>query len=117
MGREMSEQFGLFAKDQRLKVTNEVKSAGQVLIIPCSMGFKQKDGTWVNEWVDCVVFAGGLYDIAQSIQKGEQITVGGRLTMKQWKDKKSWQILCDDLSVSGSQSHGKGEQPDQDVPF
>lgn len=113
------EQFGIFAKDKRLKVTNAVKGAGQVLIIPCSMGFKQKDGTWVNEWVDCIVFAGGLYDTAQSIQKGDQITVSGRLTMKQWQDKKSWQILCDELKLYGesAQSYGQGEQPEDDVPF
>ena len=98
----MDEKFGIYAVNQRLKVTNEVKSAGKVLIIPCSMGFKQKDKTWVNEWVDVVVFEGEVHDTAQGVKKGDQITVNGRLTMKSWNDKKSWQILCEGLTVGDS---------------
>lgn len=114
----MDEKFGIYAANQRLKVTNDVKPAGKVLIIPCSMGFKQKDGTWVNEWIDVVVFEGEAHDTAQSVKKGDQITVNGRLTMKSWNDKKSWQILCEDLKVYGeaAQSYGQGAQPD-DIPF
>jgi single-stranded DNA-binding protein len=87
--------FGIFAQDLRLKVTNDVKSAGKILIVPCSMGFKQKDNSWVNEWVDVVVFEGEYYKPAIALNKGDRITVNGRMIMKQYNDKKSWQVLCD----------------------
>jgi single-stranded DNA-binding protein len=114
----MDDKFGIYAVNQRLKVTNDVKAAGKVLIIPCSMGFKQQDGKWVNEWIDAVVFEGEHYETAQSVQKGNQITVNGRLTLKSWNDKKSWQILCEDLNVHGGaiQSYGQAAQG-EDVPF
>lgn len=98
----MDEKFGIYAINQRLKVTNDVKSAGKVLIIPCQIGFKQQDKTWLNEWIDVVVFDGEHSDTAQSVKKGDQITVNGRMTLKSWNDKKSWQILCEDLTVNDS---------------
>jgi single-stranded DNA-binding protein len=113
----MSEDFGIFAKDLRLKVTNNVRQAGKVIIIPCQMGFKQQDGSWVNEWVDLVVFQGGNYTPAMSVIKGETITVNGRMVMKSWNDKKSWNILCDDLLVPNAGVTQSGGSQDSDVPF
>jgi single-stranded DNA-binding protein len=95
---ESKEKFGIFAVNQKLKVTNDIKDAGKVLIIPCSMGFRQQDKTWVNEWVDVVVFNGMNHEIAKGIRKGDHITVSGRLMMKEYNSKKSWQILADELS-------------------
>ena len=116
----MGDDFGIFAKDLRLKVTNNVKQAGKVIIIPCQMGFKQQDGSWVNEWVDLVVFQGGNYTPAMSVIKGDSITVNGRMVLKSWNDKKSWNILCDGLIVpNAAQSGGtqSGGSQDSDVPF
>lgn len=113
----MSDDFGIFVKDLRLKVTNNVKQAGKVIIIPCQMGFKQQDGSWVNEWVDVTVFQGGNYTPAMSVIKGETITVNGRMVMKSWNDKKSWNILCDDLLVPNAGVTQSGGSQDSDVPF
>lgn len=96
----MAEKFGIYAIDLKLKVTNDVKPAGKVINIPCQMGFKQQDGTWVNEWITVTVFQGEFYDTAQIVQKGNSITVNGRMTMKSWNDKKSWSILCDGLVIN-----------------
>lgn len=110
------EKFGIYAIEQRLKVTNDIKNAGKVIIIPCSIGFQQQDKTWVNEWIDVTVFSGDCYAIAQQIGKGDQITVSGRLNLKSWKDKKSWVILCEKLSV-GMNRQQDVPGPDEDVPF
>lgn len=109
-------KFGIFAIELRLKVTNEVKTAGKVLIIPCSMGFKQQDATWVNEWVDVTIFSGDVYEKAQQISKGDQITVTGRMNLRAYKGKTSWSILCDNLSVDGQPS-GSANGPEEDIPF
>jgi single-stranded DNA-binding protein len=108
----MAEKFGIYAVNLKLKVTNNPKVLAKVVIIPCSMGFQQQDKTWVNEWIDVVVFAGELYGQAQKITKGDQITVGGRLSMKEYNGKKSWQILADSL---GGQVASDGRGPDEDV--
>ena len=50
------EEFGLFAKQLKVKVTNEIKKFDRAWRIPCSMGFRQQDKTYVNEWIDLVVF-------------------------------------------------------------
>jgi len=104
--------FGIFAQNQILKVTNEVKTAGSILIIPCQIGFKQKDGTWVNDWVDVIVFE-DLKPQAEGIHKGDKITVSGRVQMKEYKDKKSLQILA---SCIGRQEKADNPPPDS-VPF
>jgi len=113
--------FGIFAQDLKLKVTNEVKKAGRIFIIPCSMGFAPKKGStdpWVNEWVDVVVFEGSNYELAETVEKGDKITVSGRMTMKEYNGKKSWQILCDKLEVAGK-PHGEPvkQVPIDSVPF
>lgn len=110
--------FGIFAQDLRLKVTNEVKQAGRILIIPCQMGFKQKDGSWVNDWLDVVVFEGDNYEKAKSIGKGDKITVSGRMTMKEYNQKKSWQVLCSELEVAeNGQTNQQQDAPLGEVPF
>lgn len=96
---DAKEKSGIFAVNQKLKVTNGIKDAGKVLIIPCSIGFMQADKKWVNEWIDVVVFNGQNYETAQTVKKSDNIIVNGRMTMKSWNDKKSLQILCDTLEV------------------
>jgi single-stranded DNA-binding protein len=93
--------FGVFARDLRLRVTNNIKQAGKIIIIPCSMGFKQQDGTWINEFIDVIVFGGAFYQYALFAEKGDQITVNGRMVIKQYKEKKSWQINSEDIAITG----------------
>jgi single-stranded DNA-binding protein len=112
----MSEKFGIFAQDLKIRVTNNIKQAGKVTIIPCSMGFQQQDKTYANEWVDVKVFAGQFQDLAIAVQKGDQIKVNGRMTMSQYNDKKSWQILCDEFEIIGKTAEVKQIET-EDVPF
>jgi single-stranded DNA-binding protein len=111
MGGEMSDDFGIFARDLRLKVTNNIKQAGKVIIIPCQMGFKQQDGSWVNEWVDLVVFQGSNYDLALSVDKGATINASGRFVLKEYQGKKSWQILCDHLEATINPTKNSADTP------
>ncbi len=81
------EEFGLFAKQLKVKVTNEIKKFDRAWRIPCSMGFRQQDKTYVNEWIDLVVFQ-DLIPQCEGIEKGDYLTVFGRLTLTEYTDKK-----------------------------
>jgi hypothetical protein len=100
------EKFGLFAINLNCKVTNDVKKFEKMAKIPCSIGFKNKDNTWVNEWVDLIIFDTGM-DISD-IAKGDKLKVSGRMSLGEWTNKagekkKSWSLFVDELSVEGSQ--------------
>jgi single-stranded DNA-binding protein len=115
------EEFGIFAKQLKVKVSNAVKKFDKVWRIPCSMGFKQQDKTYVNEWVDLVVFS-DLFQDCEGIEKGDYLTVFGRLTLTEWSDKKgdkkkSWQILCSEIRTDKPKGQDREQPPLDSVPF
>lgn len=114
------EEFGLFAKQLKVKVTNEIKKFDRAWRIPCSMGFRQQDKTYVNEWIDLVVFQ-DLIPQCEGIEKGDYLTVFGRLTLTEYTDKKgekkkSWQILCSEIR-SDKKPIDREQVPITEVPF
>ena len=108
--------FGIFAQDLKVKVTNEPKSAGKLVIIPCAMGFKNQD-KWINEWVDVVVFPQQveLQEIARMAARGMRITVNGRMNLNSYNDKKTWQIYAD--RIDGIGQDGPTGKATDDIPF
>jgi hypothetical protein len=115
------EEFGIFAKQLKVKVSNAVKKFDKVWRIPCSMGFKQQDKTYVNEWVDLVVFS-DLFQDCEGIEKGDYLTVFGRLTLTEWSDKKgdkkkSWQILCSEIRTDKPKAVDREQPPLEEIPF
>ena len=115
------EEFGIFAKQLKVKVTNAIKKFDKVWRIPCSMGFRQQNKTYVNEWVDLVVFS-DLFDTCEGIEKGDQLTVFGRLTLSEYTDKqgdkkKSWSILCSEIRTDKPKAVDREQPPITDVPF
>jgi single-stranded DNA-binding protein len=119
----MENKFGLFAINQNVKVTQDPKIFDKIAKIPCSMGFKDKAGKWVNEWVDVICFK---KEQADGIAKGDKIKVTGRLNLSEYENKKgekvkSWQILVDEIEVTKAEGNtfvGNRDIPeDQDIPF
>ena len=115
------EEFGIYAKQLKVKVSNAVKKFDKVWRIPCSMGFRQQDKTYVNEWVDLVIFD-NLFNYCMDVQKGDMLTVFGRLTLSEWTDKKgdtkkSWSILCSEIRTDKPQAVDREQVPLTDVPF
>jgi len=114
------EEFGIFAKQLKVKVSNAVKKFDKVWKIPCSVGFRQQDKSYVNEWVDLIVFD-NLFQDCELIEKGDMLTVFGRLNLQEYTDKqgqkkKSWQILCSEIRTD--KKCVNYEQPPIDsVPF
>lgn len=114
----MSEEFGFYARNALLKVTNEVFKSESLWKIPCSMWFKQRDKTYVNEWVDVLVFP-DLFKDAENIQKGDKIKVFGRLTLSEWtsksgEKKKTWQILASEIRTD---KQATTPAPQEEPPF
>ena len=117
-------EFGIFAKDLLCKVTIEPTHREKVTSIPCSIGFKQKDGSWVNEFVDVLLFKDNL-GLGGEINKGDKIKVTGRMNLSEYKDKKKWSIFADyifnetvrDDVKQGADLCTDGTPLDDGVPF
>jgi hypothetical protein len=110
-------EFGIFAKDLLCKVTIEPTHRETVTSIPCSIGFKQKDGTWVNEFVDVLLFQKN-FSLDTGIQKGDRIKVSGRMNLSEYKDKKKWSIFADEIDTGNSQQDsGNAPLDDNQIPF
>ena len=113
--------FGIFAQDMMLKVTNTIYRADNFWKIPCSAGFKQRDKNYVNEWFDVLVFSDN-FQKADLIEKGDKIKVSGRVNLTEWADKtgnkkKSWQILASDIRTDKPQGEDRPKTTQDDIPF
>ena len=109
--------FGIFAQDQILKVTNDVKRFDRVHRVPCQIGFKDRQsGKWANEWMEVIAFT-DLFDVTDKILKGDKVTVSGRVNMREWEGKKSWEILANRIEIAGQgQPTPQGANHETDVP-
>ena len=113
----MSEKkFGIYAIDLWVKVTNAHRNAGKLIVVPGQMGFKQRDGSWVNEWIDIILFERLQGNIPK---KGERVQVSGRMDCSEYKEKKQWKVFADELKRQGEPERAPepGPLPDDDVPF
>jgi hypothetical protein len=108
-------EFGIFAKDLICKVTIEPTHRERAISIPCSIGFKQKDGKWVNEFVDVLLFE-KTFDLDDGIHKGEKIKVSGRMNLSEYNGKKKWSIYADKIETDRGTSDPQ-QAPLEDVPF
>lgn len=97
---------------------------------------RDQSGQWVDGdpcWLDVVAFGDVAEHFAESVEKGDTITVQGRLEMQEWQSddgqkRTSYRILADALGVSlrwkavrkmemdGSSQSPKPQQSDE-VPF
>jgi len=97
-------KFGIFAVNLNCKSTGEVKKYDKMRKISSAIGFKQKDGTWVNEWLDLVIFDTDI-DL-EGVGKGDRLKVNGRMSLSEYTNKagekkKSWSCFCDSIEKTG----------------
>ena len=107
---------GLFAQDFRVKITNTPRQAGKLVIIPAQMGFKNQD-KWANEWVEIVIFPqlSAYQEWGLRAEKGQSITVSGRMTMEEYQEKKRWKIYANNIAEFNHQDRQPSDIPD--IPF
>lgn len=82
---------------------------------------KQDDGSWVDDklcWMDVSAFGKLAENIAESVEKGDLLTIVGRLVTDEWNDRETGEkrsrlnLLADQVSVSlrfRTVRHGDGK--------
>lgn len=114
-------EFGMFVKDQKIKITNGTSGKyGKILKLPGSIGWKQKDGTWENEFYDLIFFEKD-WPRAELIETGDRIIVSGKVQLSSWTNregvkKAQWSILVSEFDTG--KPEGQPVPPvDGDIPF
>lgn len=100
-----------------------------------SMGKDKRTDQWKpSGWLDVTCFGGRAERVAESVRKGDSVTVIGRLSYEEWTAKdgtvrKSWGIMADEVNlpeVEGQQHvqttaqtpvGGGYSASDDDIPF
>lgn len=109
------QDFGIMAVNQRAKVTMEPRERGTIISIPTSIGFRQQDKTWVNQFFDLLVRDDSLKEIARTIKKGDNITFNGNMSASKYNDKVSFSFWVDELIPEVKPE--TQQPPTDDVPF
>ena len=101
--------FGLYAHDLRVKVTREPATVGSWLKVGGQIGYKQKDGSYINRWVE-VWFPAAT---APTISKGDVLKVSGRYTEteREYQGKKFENRHIWAENTTAQQSQSESEQP------
>ena len=90
--------FGVIAKALRVRVVGESKAFPTCVKVPCSMGFRQRDKSFVNEWVS--VFLGPeSSSLVNNLKKGDMIEASGNMYLSEYKGAKSWCLNAEEVKV------------------
>lgn len=106
------EQYGILAKDLRVKITRDPASAGKAYKIPGQIGFKNRGGTWDNYWIDvwCWPDQGERLQLA----KGDVVFVTGQFKITentyQGNTKTEYSIWADAINRQQGQGVGQDQQ-------
>lgn len=110
------EQYGILAKDLRVKISREPAVAGKAYKIPGQIGFKNRGGTWDNYWIDiwCWPDQGERLQLA----KGDVVFVTGQFKITentyQGNTKTEYSIWADAINRQQGQGAGQDQpQPDR----
>ena len=100
------EKFGIFAINLKCKMVGDkgVQTYDKMRKISTSIGFKQKDKTWVNEWLSLVIFDTDID--TEGLVKGDTLKVSGRISLSEWTNKagekkKDWSCFVEELTKDG----------------
>lgn len=133
---------GRLTRDPELRTTTNGTAVCN-LGIACSRSRKGDDGSYTEEtsFFDCVVWSGFGELVARKCQKGDLVTVSGRLQQRSWEaddgsKRSKVEIVADEMDGPGfyrpasedntgggeyvpaaSQASGAATPPDDDIPF
>ena len=115
--------FGIKAENIRCFVTQEPKTYSKLAKIPVSVGFKQFDGTYYNQFFTILLFK-DMIPLADKVKKGDRIEVTGNVTVNFWKSPNGeehvqWQIMANELNGVGQSgvANAPSAADPGDVPF
>lgn len=115
----MEKRFGLFMEAMLCKVTNEPRQFQNMSKIPCSIGFKNKEGFWTNVWIDVLVTNTTDWNGVLPT-KGASVKVWGRVDCSTWKrndgtEEQQWSVWADIVETQGA-ANNYTQQPQRE-PF
>lgn len=98
----------------RLAADIETKSAGDGkplgnFTVASDVGFGDKKTT---NWFRCTLYGARVNAIAQFLNKGQQVTVFGQLTLRKWTDKSGVEQISPDVWVNDIALQGGKQQGD-----
>lgn len=104
---------GRLAADIEVKTTPKGESIGN-FNLASDVGFGDKKTT---NWFRCTLYGKRVDSAAQFLNKGQQVTIFGQLTLRKWTDKNgveqlSPDVWVDDFALVGGKSEG-GAAPRQ----
>ena len=111
------EQFGILAKGLRVKITRDPRTTTSGwTVLPGQIGFKQKDGSYFNAWVD--VWVSPDRPLPKPVSKGDVVFVTGKFNMgeRTYNDvtRTEYSIWCDQITFGQNQQQpqyqGQGNQ-------
>lgn len=112
---------GRFGKQPEIKQTNSGKSV--ISFTLAVNGYKEGD----VDWIDCAAWEKTAELIAQYCNKGDKITIKGRLKKQTWEDQNGTShsktvVVADHLEFMGGRKEGGKKNPpdnvsDSEIPF
>ena len=122
--------IGRMSKDCELTFTQGDKAIGK-FSIACQRDFKDKEGKYGVDFINCVSFGKTAEYIANYTNKGKLVAISGRLQLGNYKNKDDVKVYTTDIIVDKFQVLEWGDKPndnssdddgfntasDEDIPF
>lgn len=115
--------FGIRAENIRCFVTSEPRTHAKLARVPVSVGFKQFDGSYYNQFFTILLFKDMIH-LVEKVKKGDRVEVSGNVTINFWKDNNGeehlqWQILANEFNGVGQSGVASAPSTvnEDDVPF
>lgn len=90
--------IGRLTRDTEIRYTNSEKAVGN-FTLAINRRFKNQNGEYETDFIDCVVFGKQAETMAQYTKKGDLIGVEGSIQKKQYEDKEGNKRYATEIMV------------------
>ena len=90
--------IGRMAKDVELRKTNSGKAVAS-FSLAVSKDYKNEQGNYDADFIDCVAFEGKAETISKYVHKGDKFAVIGQLTTRTYENKEGKKVKVTDVKV------------------
>lgn len=93
------------------RLTKDPEQRGSALSFTIAIGrnFKDKDGNYGADFINCVAFGKKAEFISKYFKKGSPIAVSGRISTGSYTDKEGKTVYTTNVSVEDAEFNGKAE--------
>jgi len=105
---------GNLVRDPEVKQAGNTKTAR--FSIACKRNFKDKDGNYGADFVNCVAFGKTAEFVEKYFHKGSPIIVEGRINTGSYTNKDGQKVYTTDVAVEKVEFNGKAEAAKNENP-